>query len=358
MRRALLITMLVAAGCSDGIEPRLTAIPDVVVPLERCLADARAGAEPPARLSDTDCFDGLAPLQASAELVPYAVTSPLYSDGTRKARWLGLPAGARVEVGEDGRWDFPDGALLVKHFGYDHTVDDGALEVETRFMIRAGDAWRFYTYRWEGGDARLLDDDENLRVDVEGPDGQTQEVDYLFPSQAGCRACHVGEVIGPSTLQLDVDVRYGDAAPTSQMDALHELGAIDEGSPTGLPAMPSPSDPSAPLEARARAYLHANCSHCHRPGGYPTDAISLDLRWSTPLAETQTHCVPTQYPVVAGDGLRIEPGDPDASVIIQRMEALPGALPSPMPPLGRSIVDHEGVDIVRAWIASMSPGCP
>lgn len=357
MRRALLIAMLVAAGCSDGIEPRLSALPDVVVPLERCLADARAGAEPPARLSETGCFDDLAPLEASAELVPYAVTSPLYSDGTRKARWLGLPAGAQVDVGEDGRWHFPEGALLVKHFGFDHTEGGGALELETRFMVRTADAWRFYTYRWDGGDAHLLDDAENLRVDVEGPGGETQEVDYLFPSQAGCRACHVGEVIGPSTLQLDLDVRYGDAAPASQMDALHRLGAIDEGSPAG-PSMPSPSDLDASLEARARAYLHANCAHCHRPGGYPTEAISLDLRWDTPLEDTQTRCVPTQYPVVAGDGMRIAPGDPDASVIIQRMEALPGALPSPMPPLGRSIVDREGVDIVRAWIAQMDPSCP
>ena len=28
-----------------------------------------------------------------------------------------------------------------------------------------------------------------------------------------------------------------------------------------------PEDESAAIDARARAYLHANCSHCHRPGG-------------------------------------------------------------------------------------------
>src|SRR5437868_13324443 len=55
--------------------------------------------------------------------------------------------------------------------------------------------------------------------------------------------------------------------------------------PSTQPAMPDPADTAAPLADRARAYLHTNCSQCHRPGG-PTPS-TMDLRYTTSLAQTK-----------------------------------------------------------------------
>ncbi len=119
--------------------------------------------------------------------------------------------------------------------------------------------------------------------------------------------------------------------------------------------MPSPTDTTAPIEARARAYLHANCGGCHRPGGFTPPDVDLDLRWSTPTEDTRTHCVFTQYAGTAGEGMRLSPHDPESSVIVRRMRALENEFPSPMPPLGRSLPDTFGADLVAEWAASLPP---
>ena len=51
-----------------------------------------------------------------------------------------------------------------------------------------------------------------------------------------------------------------------------------------LDALADPGDDAAPLEPRARAYLHTNCAQCHRPNG-PTPS-TMDLRYTTALADT------------------------------------------------------------------------
>jgi len=49
------------------------------------------------------------------------------------------------------------------------------------------------------------------------------------------------------------------------------------------------------------------------------------------------------------------PGDPDASILVYRMETSdPGEA---MPELGRGVVHEEGVALVREWIAAMRGGC-
>jgi hypothetical protein len=51
-----------------------------------------------------------------------------------------------------------------------------------------------------------------------------------------------------------------------------------------------------------------------------------------------------------GDGIRLVPGNPDASAIVQRMRAHDGTR---MPPLATNIVDERGVQWVSDWIASI-----
>src|SRR5581483_327610 len=56
---------------------------------------------------------------------------------------------------------------------------------------------------------------------------------------------------------------------------------LDSGTLAKQPRLADPTDARAALDARARAYLHANCGHCHRFGG--GGAVDLELHGFTPL---------------------------------------------------------------------------
>ena len=103
---------------------------------------------------------------------------------------------------------------------------------------------------------------------------------------------------------------------------------------------------------RARAYLDVNCAHCHQPGGSASNS-GLDLRWE----QDDPHAIGIRKPPVAagrgagGHKVSIAPGDPDASILLFRMESTePGVA---MPELSRSTVDDDGVAVIRQWIAEM-----
>lgn len=330
--------------------PALPELPERAASAD-CLGTVVAGGDPPARLSDTGCVVSMDPLELHPELVPYGIASPLFSDYAEKTRWIALPPGDTATFGPEGSLAVPDGTRLAKLFARP-TEDGEAVPLELRFSVQLDEEMRFFSYRFEDGDARLVSESETETFDLPGG----LRAFYLFPGPASCTSCHsaAAPVLGPLDAQLAIEVRYGDEEPRSQLDAWRELGLVD-GAGDPMP-MPAPSDTTAPLEARARAYLHANCGNCHRPGGFAPPDLDLDLRWSTSTEDTRTHCVFTQYPGIAGEGLRLSPHDPERSVIVQRMRALEGDYPSVMPPVGRSLADEFGADLVAEWAASL-PDC-
>lgn len=329
--------------------------------LARLVAAPPPGAFP-TRLSVSGCFADLATLAPVPGVVPYGVNAELWSDGAFKSRFVALPAGATIAVADDGALELPIGTVLLKTFAFEFTAGDPATRrpVETRVMVRHEYGWQFHSYRWNAGgtDAELLAGGESASLTIAEHDA-TVEFDYSWPSRGTCKVCHgFGEsrALGPRIEQLNGDFDYGDAS-ANQLLVLAELGmftAALPGEPGALPRIPGAAEPDAPLEARARGYLHTNCSHCHRPGGWTPPALTMDLRWSTPLADTRTCGVATQYvnPWVEGE-LRIAPGDPDTSAIWQRLHRRG---PGQMPPLGTTRVDPHA-DAVRDWIAQLG-GCP
>ena len=144
--------------------------------------------------------------------------------------------------------------------------------------------------------------------------------------------------------------RYLPANELRTLDSI-SMFATPLGDPAAQPSMPNPSDTNASLGARARAYLHSNCAHCHRSGG-PT-AGSLDLRYSVLLSSTAACDVPpTAGDVGLGASARIiAPGDPDASVLLARMNRRDA---NQMPPLASNVVDTAGVTLIRDWIATLT----
>jgi hypothetical protein len=117
--------------------------------------------------------------------------------------------------------------------------------------------------------------------------------------------------------------------------------------PTKLKALANPYDKSQPLDARAKAYLHANCSVCHVEAGGGNSAMQLDF--PTEWAKMRLIDVkPLHQTFDLKDAKLIAPGDPDRSVLIQRVSKR-GPNTGQMPPLATSRVDTAGVDMLREW---------
>ena len=96
-----------------------------------------------------------------------------------------------------------------------------------------------------------------------------------------------------------------------------------------------------------------NCAHCHNPlGPARTSGLSLGSDEQSELALGVY-----RRPVAAGRGsggrlYDIVPGKPDESILVYRIEVAdePDVV---MPEVGRTLVDAQGVALIREWIARM-----
>jgi hypothetical protein len=122
--------------------------------------------------------------------------------------------------------------------------------------------------------------------------------------------------------------------------------------PIDAPMAAKFTDLSAPLDARARAYLDINCGHCHNRAG-PANTSGLWLDWNQPKG---VNLGLGKRPTAAGRGsgdmeFAINPGHPESSYLIYRMKSLdPGIA---MPELGRASVHEEGVAMLSDWIKTL-----
>ena len=286
-------------------------------------------------LVSTGCIDPVTK-QAPPGAIPYTVSSPVWSDGAEEDRWLFVPKDGKLTVGPDGDFGLPPSSVVLKSFSV------GGKLVETRLLVRYADGgWAGYSYEWsdDGADATLL------------ADGKTKDLgggsSWTFPSRSECFACHTsaaGFSLGLEARQLNHDGVIERFAPVlaSPVDAkaFAPLAAADSA--------------TASAEARARGYLHANCSMCHRAGN-GTGAAQIDLRADRSLVETRTCGVAPQAGDLGRPGARIvTPGDPGASTLAMRLRRTGDGQ---MPPLARGVVDEAGAGAIEAWIRELS-ACP
>lgn len=324
--------------------------------LGRLVVDRPPG-EFPSAISASGCFAGPGVAAPAPDLVPYQLNAPLWTDGSHKQRYLVLPPGTRIGLESDGALAFPEGTIILKNFSYarDPTEPEVLTPVETRVMIRRSHGWEFHGYQWddEGTDAQLLADGTSQAL-LTSHAGAPTIVSHTFPSRDECGYCHgSGNVhaLGPRLDQLARTVDYA-GGPAWQLDALADIGMFDGPVPEVAP-MVDYADTEASAEARARAYLHANCGHCHRPGGWTPPDLDMDLRWSTPTKETQLCGVQPQYSSTFPAEHRVAPGDPSDSLVWLRLSTRG---PWQMPPVATSIPDPQGV-VVREWIEGLDE-CP
>ncbi|WP_309088391.1 SO2930 family diheme c-type cytochrome [Phenylobacterium sp.] len=334
-----------------------------------CLGGAPAGPDfarlldetPAPRLSDyrLPLTDG--GRAAGAGLTPYALNTPLFSDYAEKFRFVGLPPGKRAAYRAEGAFDFPVGTVLVKTFAYPADLrrpTENVRSLETRLLIRQADGWKALAYVWnaEQTEAVLKRAGARMNVEVTDVQGRSKTIDYAVPNQNQCKECHQLDKalvpLGPKARNLNGDFAYA-SGRENQLAQWTKSGLLTGApQPATAPRIARWDEPAEPVAARARAYLDANCAHCHHPQAIASNS-GLFLQWE----ETNPVALGVgKRPVAAGRGsggleVAIAPGRPEASILVHRMASEePGVM---MPELGRSVTHAEGLALIRQWIAEM-----
>ena len=347
---------------------------------------ATANVDFPRRLSETGIFASVADHRPAAGLIPYSVTAPQWIDGAVKERYIGLPGQSQIEFekitypqpapGAPAGWKFPDGTVLVETLSLEMEKGNPASRrrLETRILhherlaggelaSQVGDQyWRGYTYVWneEQTDAVLLEDpqgrDEVLAVkDSAAPGGQRRQT-WHYPSRVECTTCHnmaAKYVLGVQTHQMNKNHDYGQRI-ASQLQVLQQLGAFTKPLPQTvdkLDRLADYRDDTQDLNLRARSYLHANCSHCHRKWGGGNAEFQLLATLS--LADMGVQVRPGQGAFQISHARVLAAGEPYRSVMYYRMARVG---PGRMPRLGSNVTDDTGVQLIHEWISQLPPG--
>ena len=333
----------------------------------------------PRHLSETGLFSGAALQTPHPGLLPYAVNAAGWHDGATAHRWIALPGTHSMEVTERDGWKLPSGSAVVQ------TLERDGRKLETRILLKDEHEWAGYSYAWNA---------EQTDAELVPAAGRVTET-WVFPSRQECSVCHsrqAGFLLGINTLQLnrkdesgvsqiarweaqrrlytnhaataeaawrrelskdgasesEILKRLRAVQPTPLQRAAPSTGTVLGTPPEALPALPDPDDTSRSLDERARAYLHANCSHCHVKSGGGNALVQFG--YDVPENERGFFTVPMHSTFGIQDARVIAPGDPARSVVLMRT-ALRGT--GQMPPLGTLRPDPAWSALLTEWIAGL-----
>jgi putative heme-binding domain-containing protein len=315
----------------------------------------------PTKLSETGLFKGYVHEQEPADGVyPFEISlpmSPNYWSITK--HWIAIPSNETIQtkvttIEDKGNTKaeyqliWPKDSVLVK------TIMSPLIErygpEETQILHFDGVIWNAYTFRWneKRTDADLVPArGEESVFDGQNKDiyrGEAKKMSWHFSSRAECMRCHnpwCGTALAFQPAQLRSDFK-------DQIRLLEDLRLVDNHF-VDQSSLALTGAEFSNIADRARSYLHANCSHCHRQnaGG----AVNMMLNAELLLAQTRTLGVtPQQGGMGLPNGKLIDPGNPWNSVICVRM-ATEGA--GHMPIVGPTLVDVRGLMLIEDWIARM-----
>lgn len=296
----------------------------------------------------------LSSLTPAEGVLPYDLNAPLFSDYAKKQRFVYVPHCETISYDTTDVLGFPIGTILVKNFIY--TLPTGERKIiETRLLLRQRSGWDAEVYAWNSEQTEatriIVGQEETIQF---MKNGEVTTTAYQVPNKNQCKTCHqLGDQltpIGPKVGNLNRTYDYPDG-PQNQIERWVSEGLMLK--PSGkIPRWPDYSDQSENLVLRARAYLESNCAHCHRREGaasnsglylryYNYDSLSLGFY---------------KQPVAAGEGSGnltndIVPGKAEESIIYFRMNS--SKVNVRMPELGRSLIDQDGVALIRDWINAM-----
>ncbi len=323
----------------------------------------------PTRLSETGIFTSTKEHKVQPGVLPYSVNAPGWADGAHIERFVGLPGQTRIDL-TNGGWGFPDGAVLMQ------TLSLQNRRIETRLLTRQNGQWAGYSYRWDDAqsDATLVDrngEDRDLAggASSASPSARAEPPQlskWRFPSRTECMACHsraANFILGFTDLQLNRTNEYG-AVRDNQMRTLEHIGLFvtkDSGGASSASPLRKtqrakeklvdPYDSTQDLEARARSYLHVNCSVCHIEAGGGNAKMELGI--STRAERMNLFDARPQHDTFGVENaMLVAPGETARSVLFQRVSRRGRGQ---MPPLVTTRVDDRAVVLLREWIDSMKP---
>ena len=315
------------------------------------------------KLSSYGFFKGtLSALQPADKIIPYTVNTPLFSNYAEKLRFIRLPEGSTAVYNDSAAFEFTLGTILIKNFYYPtdfRKPEKGRRILETRLLVLLEGGWEAWPYIWNDEQTEAYYDPAGETRSVEYIDkaGKKISTQYMIPNKNQCKGCHARgkemKPIGTTARQLNGDLIYA-AGRMNQLTYWKNNGML-----TSTPDLASAprlavwNDPSTgDLNARARAYLDANCGHCHsRLGPASTSGLFLNIG-----ENNRTHLGVNKPPVAAGRGagdlqVDIVPGQPQRSILVFRMKTNDPAIA--MPEIGREQIDKEGVALIEEWIRKM-----
>jgi uncharacterized repeat protein (TIGR03806 family) len=301
------------------------------------------------------------------DAVPYDLNTPLFSDYALKTRIVWVPPGTPIQYDPAAALDMPVGSIVTKTFAFAKDYRQPTADVhvvETRVLLRRQAGWVLLPYVWNDAqdDATLASAAETRPIAFIDAQGTPRTAHYFLPAERDCHSCHdsgegVPQLIGPSARQLNRDFVYANGTE-NQLAHWARLGILAGApDPRDAPRLATWNDPvTGTVAARARAYLEANCAHCHNPAGLSAKT-GLFLRADEADPAHFGACRVTGADATASGGFRYDaaPGDPDHSVIPFRLASTdPHVM---MPQIGRSVVHTEGLALVREWIAGLTGSC-
>jgi uncharacterized repeat protein (TIGR03806 family) len=312
------------------------------------------------KLSDFGFFKGtLADLVPSDDILFYDVNTPLFSNYAEKIRFIKFPDNGVAVYSDSISFDLPVGTILIKNFYYPNDFRNpakGRRILETRLLVRQDNGWDAWPYLWNDEQTEAYYDPagETKTVSYIDAKGKKRSTLYAVPNKNQCKGCHVTNAemkpIGINARQLNRDIFFNNKR-VSQLDHWREeklLGGLL--SSTDAPKLAVWNDASSgTVDDRARAYLDANCGHCHSASGpASTSGLFLDIHEKRP-----THLGVNKTPVAAGRGsgdlqFDIVPGSPASSILLFRMKTTDPAVA--MPEIGREQIHTEGVALIEEWI--------
>ena len=149
----------------------------------------------PSKLSEYGFFSNQAKQIPEAEILPYSLITPLFSDYADKNRFVYVPQGQTAEYQNNEVFKFPIGSVLIKTFSYKkiNSNDSQRTLIETRLLLNKKSGWDAVTYVWNK-------DQDEAYLSIAGKTVLTEYFDdsdtpinirYRVPNKNQCKECHL-----------------------------------------------------------------------------------------------------------------------------------------------------------------------
>jgi uncharacterized repeat protein (TIGR03806 family) len=359
-----LLLSLAIVSCKEDDEPPMDPTPSP--PVGESPVNIVLDSLPYSTLAEYNFFigDDISDLVPNEGLLLYKPITPLFTDYAKKTRYVWMPEGESANyVSDFESFDFPDGAILIKNFFYENVLPNNERKVmETRLLFKRNGVWEFADYIWndEQTEAEFDLGGQNKPIEVVLENGESVSINYRVPSESECITCHkINESPspnGPKPQNLNADLEYQEGV-MNQLMKWAEMGYLEPTYPSEIETMVDWEDETQLLQDRVRAYLDANCGHCHKDDAH-CSYRNIRLAFEDNDRENNLGvCVPFDE-FVPGQPMMeyiIEAGRADRSMLIYRMISEEENVQMPL--IGKSLIHQEGLDLLTTYINSLEETC-